>query len=86
MCYVNSEVAKIENVIQRGAFGRIIFYSCWSDIHNLTGSLYFRNQEFHNNAIQYNNEYQHKGCTGGDTDLIKESEYLHQNKNIFRFN
>lgn len=86
MCYINSEVAKIENMKQRDVFERINFYSCWSDIHNLTRSLYFGNQEFHNNAIQCNNEYKQKGCTGGDTDLIKESEYLHQNKNTFEFN
>lgn len=64
---------------QRGAFGRIDFYSCWSDVCNLTRSLYLGNQEFHN-------KYKQKVCTGGDTDLIMGSEYLHQNKNISKFN
>lgn len=64
MCYINSDLTKIESMMQRGAFGGIIFYNCWSDLHKLTRTLSFGNQELCNNATQHSNVYKQRGCTG----------------------
>lgn len=82
VCYINSQLAKVENILQMVAFGAINLCSWWSDMFSLTRNLYCGNQELCNNTMPYNDEYKQKGCRGANRVLFKKSEFLHGNKNI----